>query len=118
MSDELIDGGVLDGLFRVIDGRHGKSPKTSYTAKLLADGRGAIARKLGEEATETIVAALDETEEDVVKESADLLYHLLVLWSEMGIRPDDVWAELQRREGMSGIAEKESRGEKTNKPKK
>jgi len=117
MSDELIDGGVLDGLFRVIDSRHGKSPKTSYTAKLLADGRGAIVRKLGEEATETIVAALDETEEEVVLESADLLYHLLVLWSEMGIHPDDVWAELQRREGLSGIAEKKSRGKKTNKPK-
>lgn len=118
MSDELIDGGLLDGLFKVIDDRHGKSPKTSYTAKLLADGRGAIVRKLGEEATEVIVAALDETEDEVVSESADLLYHLLVLWAEMGIRPTDVWVELQRREGISGIDEKKSRGKKTNKPKK
>ncbi|MHA1598829.1 MAG: phosphoribosyl-ATP diphosphatase [Alphaproteobacteria bacterium] len=112
MTDELIDGGILDGLFQLIDSRHGKNPKTSYTAKLLADGRGAITRKIGEEATETIVAALDETEEEVIKESADLLYHLLVLWSEMGVRPADVWAELQRREGTSGIDEKNSRKNK------
>ena len=112
MSDGLIDGGVLDGLFQIIDSRHGKNPKTSYTAKLLADGRGEITRKLGEEAIETIFAALDETEEEVVNESADLLYHLLVLWAEMGVRPKDVWGELQRREGISGIDEKNSRPKK------
>ncbi len=105
-------GGVLDGLFDVIKSRHGQSPETSYTAKLLARGRGEIARKLGEETTETIVAALDEGAGEVISESADLLYHLLVLWAEMGIEPTEVWAELQRREGLSGIDEKNSRPKK------
>jgi len=106
------DSGVLEGLFDVIKSRRGQSPDSSYTAKLMARGRGEIARKLGEEATETIVAALDETEAEVVTESADLLYHLLVLWAEMGIDPAEVWAELRRREGVSGIAEKNSRPKK------
>jgi len=109
MSDTGTDSGVLDGLFAVIKSRRGGSPETSYTAKLLARGRGEIARKLGEEACETIVAALDETDDDVVSESADLLYHLLVLWAQMDIDPVDVWAELQRREGVSGIDEKNAR---------
>lgn len=112
MGGDKSDSGVLEGLFDVIKSRRGQSPDSSYTAKLMARGRGEIARKLGEEATETIVAALDETEAEVVTESADLLYHLLVLWAEMGIDPAEVWAELRRREGVSGIAEKNSRPKK------
>ena len=112
MSNIFPDSGVLDGLFDVIKSRRGQSPESSYTAKLLARGRGEITRKLGEEAVETIVAALDEGENEVVAESADLLYHLLVLWAEMGIEPGDVWAELQRREGVSGIDGKNARPKK------
>ncbi len=110
MSEQITGGNILERLFKTIKDRHGENPDTSYTARLFADGRGEIARKLGEEATETIVASLDETEEKVVSESADLLYHLLVLWADVGIEPSDVWAELARREGTSGIEEKNSRG--------
>ena len=109
MSDKSIDSGVLEKLFDTIKSRHGDSPDTSYTAKLFSKGRGEIARKVGEEATETIVASLEETEEKVVSESADLLYHLLVLWADTGIEPRHVWEELARREGTSGIDEKKSR---------
>ena len=109
MSDQPIDSGVLERLFDTIKSRHGDDPGASYTASLFSKGRGEIARKLGEEATETIVASLDETEEKVVSESADLLYHLLVLWADTGVEPAHVWEELARREGTSGIDEKNSR---------
>ncbi|MBL6932953.1 MAG: phosphoribosyl-ATP diphosphatase [Rhodospirillales bacterium] len=112
MSHQSIDSDVLERLFDTIKSRHGDDPETSYTAKLFSRGRGEIARKLGEEATETIVASLDETEEKVVSESADLLYHLLVLWADTGVEPAHVWAELARREGTSGIDEKNSRAKK------
>lgn len=68
-----------------------------------------IARKVGEEAVETITAALTQEHNHIVAESADLLYHLLVLWAEKGISPEEVWEELTRREGTSGIEEKASR---------
>jgi len=100
---------VLERLFAVIESRRGRDPKTSYTARLLADGRGRIARKLGEEAVEVVVAALTERER-VAAESADLLYHLLVLWADTGVQPVQVWEELARRQGISGIAEKAARG--------
>lgn len=100
---------VLDQLFAVIEGRKGADPDSSYTAKLFAKGRGKIAQKLGEEAVETVIAALSQTPRHVASESADLLYHLLVLWAEAGVSPDEVWAELARRQGISGIAEKASR---------
>jgi phosphoribosyl-ATP pyrophosphohydrolase len=107
-----IDGRILDRLTRVIESRRGDDPEASYTAKLLQDGRGKIAQKLGEEAVETIIASLDESPEAVTNESADLLYHLLVLWAEKGIAPKTVWAELGRRFGVSGIKEKHSRVDK------
>lgn len=100
---------ALDQLYAVIAGRKGADPETSYTAKLFAKGRGKIAQKVGEEAVETVIASLAQGPEKVVSESADLLYHLLVLWAECGVRPDDVWAELDRRTGTSGIDEKNSR---------
>lgn len=109
MSDQNTDSQVLQRLFETIKGRHGDNPDTSYTAKLFSDGRGAIARKVGEEATETIVASLDETDAKVISESADLLYHLLVLWADVGIEPAQVWDELARREGTSGLDEKNGR---------
>lgn len=100
---------ILEQLFETIAGRKGADPDTSYTAKLFSRGRGKIAQKLGEEAVETIIAALNEGPERVVGESADLLYHLLVLWAESGVVPAQVWAELERRQGTSGIDEKKSR---------
>ena len=107
-NDSDID--VLARLFAVIDSRKGAKPEDSYTAKLFADGREAIVRKLGEEATETILAGVTGEKPGIVHESADLLYHLLVLWADCGIVPEDVWAELARREGTSGLEEKRNRG--------
>lgn len=100
---------VLERLFSVIEGRKGGDPASSYTAKLLAEGKPKIAKKLGEEATETVIAATAGTPAEVARESADLLYHLLVLWAATGVKPAEVWAELARREGTSGIAEKAAR---------
>ncbi len=105
------DGKIVDQLYRTIAARQGADPQESYTAKLFSKGRGKIAQKLGEESVETVVAALTETPERLVSESADLLYHLLVLWADCGVQPADVWAELERRQGVSGIAEKNARQE-------
>ncbi len=100
----------LEKLFAVIGSRRKADPSTSYTAKLFAKGRQRMVKKIGEEATEVVIAALDETPQRVAAESADLLYHLLVLWADVGVTPEDVWAELKRREGMSGLNEKNQRG--------
>ncbi len=100
---------ILDRLFAVIESRRGADPKSSYTAKLLSDGRSRIARKFGEEAIEAVIAATEGDKEALTAESADVLYHLLVAWADAGIAPDDIWAELARREGVSGIDEKNSR---------
>ena len=101
MADESsADAGpeqVLRELLAVIESRKGADPDSSYTAKLLGRGLPKIAQKVGEEATETVVAALAESDERVVSESADLLYHLLVLWAARGIDADAVFAELARR---------------------
>ena len=103
--------GVIDRLFDVIASRKGGDAEASYTAKLFARGTDKIAQKLGEEAVETVIAAVAKDRHGTVGESADLLYHLLVLWADAGIRPEDVLAELERREGTSGIAEKAARGD-------
>lgn len=100
----------LDRLFAVIDARRGAAPDTSYTAKLLAGGPPKIGKKIAEEAAEVTIAALSEGKDALTRESADLLYHLLVMWAAMGVTPADVYAELARREGVSGIDEKNSRG--------
>jgi phosphoribosyl-ATP pyrophosphohydrolase len=104
-----IDATILDRLFAVIESRRGADPSASWTAKLLAGGPEAIARKVGEESVETIVAALAQDNEALAAESADLLYHLLVLWAAKGVAPEDVWRALESREGTSGIAEKAAR---------
>lgn len=109
MTQEPLDGRVLERLFAVIDSRRDGDPGGSYTARLFADGRARIARKTGEEALEVVIAALSEGKEKLAAESADLLYHLLVLWADADVKPDDVWAELARREGVSGLAEKAAR---------
>jgi len=102
-------GRVLDQLFETLKSRRGADPEKSYTAKLFGRGRAKIAQKLGEEAVETVIAALAETPDRVVGESADLLYHLLVLWADCEIEPYQVWKELENRVGTSGVAEKKSR---------
>ena len=107
MSD--LDGSILDRLFATVASRRGADPGVSYTAKLFSEGRARIAQKLGEEAVETVIAAIGD-EPGLANESADLLYHLMVLWADAGIAPADVWAALERRAGTSGIAEKASRG--------
>jgi phosphoribosyl-ATP pyrophosphohydrolase len=102
---------AVEKLWKAIEGRRGADPGTSYTAKLLKAGVPKAAQKMGEEAVETAIAAVAQDEKAVVAESADLLYHLLVLWAARGIDPDRVWRELERRAGTSGIAEKASRKE-------
>jgi phosphoribosyl-ATP pyrophosphohydrolase len=107
MAESL--GAALDRLWATIEARRGASPETSYTAKLLAAGPAGVARKLGEESLETVIEAVKGDAAALTRESADLLYHLLVLWAAAGLTPDDVAAELTRREGTSGIEEKHSR---------
>ena len=107
MADEL--GPVLDRLWRVIQARRGGDPQASYTARLFLRGRAKIAQKLGEEAVEALIEGLRGDCAGLVGESADLLYHLLVLWADAGIAPADVAAELERREGRAGLDEKRGR---------
>jgi phosphoribosyl-ATP pyrophosphohydrolase len=109
MADEL--GAALERLWRIVESRRGADPQASYTAKLFARGREKIAQKLGEEAVEAVIEGVRGDREALVGESADLLYHLLVLWAASGVAPADVAAELQRREGVSGLAEKKRRKE-------
>ncbi len=100
---------ILERLFAVIEDRRGGDTSESYTARLLAEGADRIAQKLGEEAVETVIAGATGDRAAVISESADLLYHLLVLWAASGIAPGEVWAELARREGRSGLDEKQGR---------
>ena len=100
---------VLERLYAVIDSRKGADPDTSYTARLFSRGRQQIAKKLGEEAVEALIEGIRGDKAKLVGESADMLYHLLTLWASLGVKPKTVWAELARREGLSGIAEKASR---------
>ncbi|MBT3535282.1 MAG: phosphoribosyl-ATP diphosphatase [Rhodospirillaceae bacterium] len=100
---------ILDELYAVIEARRGADPSESWTAKLLAKGLPKICQKLGEEATETVVAALAETHEDLLEESADLLYHLLVLWAAKGVKPDEVYDVLYRRRVTTDIKKKKQR---------
>ncbi len=108
---EDLDAGVLDRLYAIIDSRRGADPKDSHTAKLFARGPKKIAQKLGEEAVETVLEAEHGSKQKLVAESADLLYHLLVLWAARGLAPEAVWAALDARRGTSGLAEKAARGE-------
>jgi len=108
MAEEQL-GQALDRLWQVIQSRRGSDPQTSYTARLFSRGRVKIAQKLGEEAIEAVIEGVGNNPAALAGESADLLYHLLVLWAAAGISPADVAAELTRREGTSGIAEKRAR---------
>ena len=100
---------ALDRLFATIASRKDGDTGKSYTAKLLAAGVEKCAAKFGEEATETVIAAIQRDKTELAKESADVLYHLAVLWAASGITPDDVYAVLKSREGQSGLDEKASR---------
>jgi len=100
---------ILDRLEAVIASRKGGDVDKSYVAKLFAKGRKKIAQKVGEEGVEAALAAVMDDKQEVVAESADLLFHLMVLWADMGISPDDIFEELARREGISGIDEKNAR---------
>lgn len=108
MAEEQL-GQALDRLWQVIQSRRGSDPQTSYTARLFSRGRAKIAQKLGEEAIEAVIEGVGNNPAALAGESADLLYHLLVLWAAAGISPADVAAELTRRDGTSGIAEKRAR---------
>jgi len=100
---------VLDRLWGVVQARRNADPTVSHSARLLARGTAKVAQKFGEEAVECLIEATLRNPDGVVAESADVLYHLMVLWVDAGVRPEQVWAELKRREGVSGIAEKASR---------
>jgi phosphoribosyl-ATP pyrophosphohydrolase len=102
---------TLHRLEQTIASRRAAEPDESYVAKLNAKGVPKIAQKLGEEATEAVIAAVSGSNEELVGESADLLFHLLVLLSARGVSLDHVLAELERREGLSGIEEKANRRE-------
>src|ERR1700683_4736160 len=99
-------GAALPRLWATTEARRDVSPDSSYTAKLLAAGPADVARKLGEESLEAVITAVKGDAAALTRTRADLLYHLLVLWAAAGLTPDDVAAELTRREGTSGIAEK------------
>ena len=100
---------VLDRLWSVIVSRRNADPAVSHSARLLSRGTAKVAQKLGEEAVECVIEAVLGNREAVIAESADVLYHLMVLWVATDVAPEEVWAELKRREGVSGIAEKASR---------
>ena len=100
---------VLDRLWSVILQRRTADPAVSHSARLLGRGMPKVAQKFGEEAVECLIEAVGGNVEALVAESADVLYHLLVLWAAGGVEPAAVWAELERREGVSGVAEKAAR---------
>jgi len=99
----------IDRLFQLIASRKGVDPSASYTAKLFQEGRLKCAKKLGEEAVETSLAAVGQDKAALIGESADLLYHLLVLWAVCDVAPTDVYAALEARQARSGLEEKASR---------
>lgn len=100
---------ILQRLAQTIDSRKGADPGSSYVAGLFAKGHDAVLKKIGEEAAETLLAAKDGDKLHIVRETADLWFHCLVMLAWHGLGPDDVLAELKRREGISGIDEKKSR---------
>jgi phosphoribosyl-ATP pyrophosphohydrolase len=102
---------ILSRLADTLEARKQADPASSYVARLYARGLDAILKKIGEEATETIVAAKNGDRQQIVYETADLWFHCLVLLASQGVRPEEVLDELARREGLSGLAEKAARGE-------
>lgn len=105
----MIDANVLTRIAQTLEARKGAEPSSSYVASLYAKGEDAILKKIGEEATETVLAAKGGDKLALVRETADLWFHCLVMLAHAGLGPDDVLAELRRREGISGIDEKAAR---------
>ncbi|WP_252181241.1 phosphoribosyl-ATP diphosphatase [Azospirillum sp. B4] len=103
MADPLKD------LYATILARKGGDPEKSHTARLFSRGTAKIAQKVGEEAVEAVIEAMRGDRDKLASESADLLYHLLVLWADAGLTPDDVYTVLAARQGVSGIDEKKNR---------
>jgi len=101
---------VLNKLAAVLESRKGADPSSSYAAALYAKGLDAILKKIGEEATETVMAAKGGDRAAIVHEIADLWFHTLVLLAQQGLKPEDILTELERRFGVSGHEEKQSRG--------
>ena len=100
---------ILARLADVIESRRGADPQASYVARLFSKGNDAILKKIGEEATETVMAAKDGVAEKIIYETADLWFHTLVMLAHHGLRPEQVLTELARREGLSGLEEKAQR---------
>jgi len=96
----------LDRLYAAVQGARTADPATSRTARLFRAGRGKMGKKLAEEAIEVVIDAIHGDSDAVTRESADLLYNLVVLWAASGVHPKDVWLEMERRERLLGIAEK------------
>jgi phosphoribosyl-ATP pyrophosphohydrolase len=96
----------LDRLHEAVQAARDGDPATSRTARLLQAGRGKMAKKMAEEAVEVVIDTMHGDTAAVIRESADLMYNLVVLWVAAGVRPEDVWAEMDRRERLLGIAEK------------
>lgn len=103
---------VLERIAAAIEDRKQGDPNVSYVARLLAKGEDAILKKIGEEATETVLAAKDGDRLHLVRETADLWFHCMIMLAHYGLGPQDVLSELQRREGISGIDEKAARKDK------
>jgi phosphoribosyl-ATP pyrophosphohydrolase len=98
-----LDGRILDRLFAVVESRKKADPSSSYTAKLMQRGVPKVAQKVGEEAVEAVIEAVLDRKSKLAAESADLLYHLTVLWAMAGLTPEDIWEALADREGKSGL---------------
>jgi phosphoribosyl-ATP pyrophosphohydrolase len=96
----------LDRLYEAVQAARDGDPATSRTTRLLQAGRGKMAKKMAEEAVEVVIDTVHGDTAAVIRESADLMYNLVVLWVAAGVRPEDVWAEMDRRERLLGIAEK------------
>ncbi len=103
------DGTVLDRLWHVVLERRDADIEVSHSARLMARGTAKVAQKFGEEAVECVIEAVAGNRGALINESADVLYHMIVMWVNAGVRAEEIWAELGRREGISGIAEKAAR---------
>jgi phosphoribosyl-ATP pyrophosphohydrolase len=100
---------ILDRLADLLEQRKAADPSSSYVAKLYAKGMDSILKKVGEEATEVVIAAKDGNKEEIIYETADLWFHTLVMLAKADLKPQDILDELARREGLSGIDEKNAR---------
>ena len=100
---------IIEKLFATIESRKGQDASTSYVASLFEKGTNKIAEKVSEETTETIIEAVQGNKEKLTEESADLLFHLMILWSDAELTPNDIFKILKKREGISGHDEKASR---------